>query len=244
MSDDPEISRNHRSNKRVKIDQLLLKLSLDGENVKSSPVSEFSINPLVEVYENQPKHPTLESYISGKIMDEYCFQYNQNSALWRCFLPRALVVYHFQMWVRRLFNEFVRLYNESNKGRKPMKLFKSYFSVLWLVQDLSVQFTMEDLWHILRQQNLVEKEKMAFKRDKRKTDKRLEEIYDEQKILEECNYQYWNRFSKLHRDTEMDETDTLELVLDTGMDLDSPIEGVHPFPEANYGTYYGTETRW
>lgn len=251
LSDDIEISQPHRPNKRIKIDQLLQNLSLDGGNnrfdggaYKRTPVSEFSINPLVDIYDNQPKKPTLESYISGKMIDEYCSQYNQSSAVWRCFLPRALVVYHFQVWVHRLFNGFVRLYNERNKGRKPVKLFKSYFNVLWLVQDPNVQFTMEDLWHIMRQQNVIEKEKMALKRDKRMNDKRLEEIYDEQKILEDCNYQYWNRFSQLHRDAEMEEADSPEPVLDTGMDLDSPIREMYLQHEASYGSYYGTEMRW
>lgn len=244
LSDDIDSPQCHRSNKRVRIDHLLLKLSLNGEKTKNVSPSKFTINPLVESYENPPKKPSLESYISGKMMDEYCSQYDKNLALWRCFLPRSLVFYHFQLWVRRLFNSFVRVYNERSHPRKPMKPFKSYFSVLWLVQDPTVQFTMDDLWHILRQQNLVEKEKIALKRDKRISDKRLEEIKDEQKLGEECDYQYWNRFSKLQRDIEMDETDTLELVLDTGMDLDPPMEDMpRSCHEANYGSYYATE-RW
>lgn len=246
MTDDLEPP--HRSTKRVRIDQLLLQLSLDGKPVPKEPIAEFSINPLVETFENDKrKKPSLESYISGKMMDEYCEQIKSNMAISRYFQPRALVVYHFQLWVRRLFNAFVRLYNLSNKTRKPVKLFKSYFSIVWLVQDPTVQFTMEDLCNILQQQNLIEQQKLALKKDKRMSDKRLEEIYDEQKILQECNYLYWNRFAKIHQDTEMEDVDSE--VLDTKMYVDTDSYAGTPTGEspmgfeANYGSYYGTEAK-
>lgn len=238
MADDFEMTQDHRSSKRVRIDQLLLKLSLNGEKTITDPNPEFTINPLVDTYEKPRKKTTLESYISSKMMDEYYSQYDQKMAMWRCFQPKSLVLYHFRSWVRRLVNSFVRVYNERTQSR--MKLFKSYLSVLLMVQNPNVQFTMDDLWHILLQQNLIEQEKLALKRDKRINDKRLEEIYDEQKLGEECNYQYWTRFSNLHKDLEMEDLE-LALVLDTGMDLDSPMEGMHSYSEANYGSYYATE---
>lgn len=222
--------------KRVRLDTLLLNLSLDPDKPIAKP-AKFSISSAINTEMQYPPQTAIDSYISEKMYKDFKDKYYNDLALIRWTLPIVVIATHFQRWVKRLFNAFVVRFNENNPNRKPVKKFTSYNKIIQLVQNPSVAFTIEDLGNILKEYNILERKKLALKRDKRADSKKVEEMHEIEQIVRESKYAYWDRFSDINDDVVMEDGIYELLDMETEMELDSPVqEG--PL-EANYGNYYG-----
>lgn len=223
--------------KKLRLDTLLLNLSLNSDRPIAKPVlktPKYTINSMVDSEQQAPRQSSIDSYISEKIMQEFKDKIVHDYAVIPWVLPLAVVAFHFQRWLKRLFNSFVQRFNETHPERKPVKRFSSYFKIIRLVQDPSVAFTIEDLGNILMEYNQLEQKKVALKRDKRADSKKVEEMHEEEQLARESKYAYWDRFSNLQQDVVME--DGSYEVLDAEMEMDEPIKD-EPL-EANYGNYY------
>lgn len=219
--------------KRTRLDSLLENLSLDSEildktkrpslhsqNGLRQPETErkpqFSVNPMVDP--TQPGKTSIDSYISEKLFEGFKERFYLEHAVIRWVPSLVIIAYHFERWVRRLFNQFVRRFNENHPDRPPVKRFTSYAKIVRLVQDPSASLTVEDLWNILMESNKLERKKLALKRDKRSDSKKVEEMHEEEQLSRESQYGYWDRFRDFGTDVVMEES--VYEPLDMDMDVE------------------------
>ncbi|SGZ47070.1 CIC11C00000003272 [Sungouiella intermedia] len=229
LSEDPEPPI---SVKKIRLETLLQNLTLEPTRPIAKP-AKFSINTMFNSEQDSPRQSRIDSYISEKIMQEFKDKLYQDNALIKWVPPFLVITAHFQRWVKRLFNMFVKRFNEHNPHRAPIRRFPTYLKIIQLVRDPNVAFTLDDLANILKEYNLIESRKLALKKDKRADSKKVEEIHEEERIARETKYAYWDRFSNLREDVVMEEG---IYGLDMEMDSDSPVRA--EFVEANYGNYY------
>lgn len=229
LADDPCPSVSF---KKVRLDTLLENLTLDSNpNRPIAKPAKFTINSMLNTDQEPPRKTKIDSYISEKIMQEFTDKIHQDNALIKWMPPIFVITAHFQRWVRRLFNLFVKHFNESHPDRKPIRRFPSYLKVMQLVRDPHVAFTLDDLANILKEYNAIERKKLALKSDKRADSKKVEEMHEEEELAKDINYAYWDRFSNLHENVVMDGG-----IYTLDMEVDSPVRE-EPV-EANYGNYY------
>ncbi|QBM86831.1 hypothetical protein METSCH_B00210 [Metschnikowia aff. pulcherrima] len=254
------ISRKHRLNtdidaslrpaKRVRLESLLENLSLHND---PSPhhTQALKINPLLDQAETQTKKrraTDLNSIILEKMAEAYKDRILQGLAISRYIHPFAIVIRHFQRWLRRLFNNFVRKYNERAKGLRYIKPFKSFAGIIALTNDPSVAFTYTDLLNIVLDENAIEAQRLRHKRDKNLDSKKLREITDEEELRRESSYRYWDRVSYVTSDIDMEDfggaspTKESFVIQGTGEDNDMivDVDNSGYLVKANYGNYYGT----
>ncbi|QEL59845.1 transcription elongation factor SPT6 [Candidozyma auris] len=100
--------------KRVRLDKLLSKLSLEQDEppakkpFKIEP-DNIDINPLLD-FSNEDARPktTIDTYISERLMASMRQKAQEGLAVGRWYVPAGIVILHFQRWVRRLFNAFIK----------------------------------------------------------------------------------------------------------------------------------------
>lgn len=199
--------------KRVRIDRLLSKLSLD----EPSPIEQdLKINPLLEFSdeESRPKS-SIDKYISEKLIASMQAKAQEGLAVGRWYIPAAIVSLHFQRWVRRLFNRFIRRYNASHPERTSVKTFRSYFNIVKFVCS-EVNFSLDDLRQAVMEENVREQREIVQRRHAREDKRHFEEITEEESLAAESLYTYWDRFAEASGDMDME----METEMETGSGLD------------------------
>lgn len=187
--------------KKIRLDTLLERLTLEP---KSKIRPSYTVNPLLEKNTKGEKRVTIDELISERIIKEYQNKVLEDYAVIKWVLPLYLIMFHFQRWVKRLFNNFVREFNESNPQRKPVRLFRDYGKIMSLVHDPQVQLSARDLGSILSTQNAAERRKLQLKNDKKMDSARLQEIHDEEQLARECKYTYWDKVASLPEEDGME----------------------------------------
>lgn len=203
--------------KKIRLDSLLLKLSISKEEEKP-----FDINPLLSLdnYDlpRKKKQPVMDTYLSEKIMQGFKDKLLADLAVGHWYLPLGLIAYHFQRWVRRLFNAFVRQYNSWHPNKKPVRPFRDYFKIMQLVRLPEARFSVDDLWGVVTEQNQIEQRTLARRKELRSKTKELEELNEEELAFRSSKYAYWDRLAQISEDLEME--DYVET--DTDMEVESP----------------------
>lgn len=243
--DDNENSYDLEKNgKRIKLDNLLLELSLDenttnhepkktttqlfieNKSSKLSHQSDFVVNPSLNlksysVYKKSSSppatinSPNINSYVMERLVQHFHTVYNSKSALIQYYKPHFVLSYHFENWVIRLFNRFIRKYNKRTNGVQ-IKKFTFYSKIMNLINLKDINFTFNDLLHILEQEYKLEALRLNKKRKNKKVkDSTTDEADD--KIFESIKYNYWDTLREVNKDFEMID----ELSLDTS-DTDNP----------------------
>lgn len=217
-----------RAKKRVRLEAMLESLSLGGSRRASSPVY---INPLAihEKSQKKQKRNDIDSIISGKLYECYKQDLLRGFKVIRYKHPVAIIMWRFKSWIKRLFNVFITKYNRQNPHVQPMKTFRDYAQIMALVEDKKVNFSLADLLHIVVQESGLEVKAIERKREMSADSTKLQEIKEEEDVVKQCNYHYWDRLRTRPADVDMDILQGPELPAD--MELDEP-------SEANYGNYY------
>ncbi|CAG88620.2 DEHA2E23804p [Debaryomyces hansenii CBS767] len=235
-----------KNGKRIKLDNLLQELSLDDDDIdvkskkathsfieskvsKSSQQTDYVVNPSINlksysVFKKssspQPtiNSPNINSYVMEKLVQHFHTLYNSKSALIQWYKPHLILSYHFENWVIRLFNRFIRKYNKRSNGI-PIKKFKFYSKIMNLINSKEISFTYNDLLLILEQENKLEELKLNRKRKIRDYNKEKDSDTDEKddKTFENIKYNYWDTLRGVNKDFEMID----ELSKDNS-DTDSP----------------------
>lgn len=209
--------------KRVRLDKLLSKLSLEQDEppakkpFKIEP-DNIDINPLL-VFSNEDARPktTIDTYISERLMASMRQKAQEGLAVGRWYVPAGIVILHFQRWVRRLFNAFIKRYNAGHPEQPPVKPFRSYKKVLNLVHSGDVNFTFEDLRQILNEENDREYRRLVERKEARENKRQIEEIKEETSIYANSGYTYWDRFAQVSADIDME---LLSAMSSEGLDLE------------------------
>lgn len=236
LGDEPDFSGGTR--KRIRLDTLLKNLSLDDHKIAVPKGARFRVNPLLgstDPDDSKKKRTRIDEIINERIIDEYNTKMLEGLVLIKWEQPLFVIMKHFHLWVKRLFNNFVKEYNRSNPGRKPVPRFRDYRKIIALVSDPSVLLTWTDLWNIIKRQNASERRNLEFKKDKRLDSSKLQEIRDEEDIAKDCKYTYWDRFASVPQDMDMDAVDGSDPLSDMEVDESGPTI-IYPSssPEAIY----------
>lgn len=210
--------------KRVRLDRLLSKLSLEQDEppAKRTPLIEpdLEINPLLD-FSDEDKRPKsgIDAYISEKLIASMQERVKEGLAVGRWYIPAGIVILHFQRWVRRLFNSFIKRYNASHPDKAPVSPFRSYNKIVKLVCSPDMNFSVDDLRQILMDENHREQRDIARRKLKREDKRHIEEIKEEEGIFATTSYTYWDRFAEVSRDIDMD-IELLSAAVSDGLDLD------------------------
>lgn len=202
--DDSEIAF---SNKRVRVEQLFLNLLLDNNNGIPT-ATDFDVNPLIDFsheLSKKRKHTGIDSIISEKIFQSYKDRVLEGLTIIRYMLPIAILILHFHMWVKRLFNNFIRKFNRTNPAGKQIGLFRSFYKIMAIVEDPKFNFTYANLYDIVLQENELEARSLIVNRDYQLDSKKIEELRESESLAKECNYKYWDRMNQFPGDIEMED---------------------------------------
>lgn len=219
-----------KNGKRIKLDYLLLELSLDedatdiesrntthpfieSKSLRLSQQSDYVVNPSINLKTysvfKKSSSPTAtisspNSYVMEKLVQHFHTVYNSKSALIKWYKPHFVLSYHFENWVLRLFNTFIRKYNKRSNGN-PIKQFNFYSKIMNLISLKDVHFTYKDLLSILEQENKLEILKLNRKRRNRHYKKQDDTSIDgtDDKNFENLKYNYWDTLREVNKDFEM-----------------------------------------
>lgn len=226
--------------KRMKLDNLLLELSLNDEGrnqknrrtthafiedkvTKKSQETDYVVNPSISLKpysifkkSSSPTTPTtypsVNSYVVEKLVQHFHTIYNSKSALILWYNPHFLLIYHFEVWVLRLFNRFIRKYNKRSES-KPIGKFKFYSKIMNLVHLDHVQFSYDDLLHILDQETKLEAIHLKEKSDARKNDtksKLSKSSTKDDKHFENIKYDYWDTLRDTNSEVDMADAQSID----------------------------------
>lgn len=225
------------SQKRIKLDSLLENLHLDEPPRKKPHRREPKFEPVVESVKFIPtsSKSAIDNLVAASMLESYHIQMAKDLALLRWVPFPVILGLHFQRWVKRLFNAFVRRFNANNSDRKPVPYFRTYEKIMRLVNDPNSGFTFYDLRQVLKEQNIREQHYLELKRDKKVESRKLEEIREDEQLSRKVKYNYWDRFADVVEDSEMLDADVeSERSTPQMEDSDAPMSDL----EANYGMYY------
>lgn len=195
------------SNKRVKVEQLLLNLLLENNN-EVPTVTDFNVNPLIDFSNDlikKLKQTGIDSMISEKIYQSYKNRVLEGLTMIRYMLPITVLILHFHIWVKRLFNNFIRKFNCNHPNGKQVGLFRSYYKIMAIVEDPKINFTYANLYDVVIQENEIEARSLIMKRDHKLDSKKIEELRESETLVKECNYKYWDRMNQFPGDIEMED---------------------------------------
>lgn len=235
-----------KNGKRIKLDNLLQELSLDDDDIdvkskkathsfieskasKLSQQTDYVVNPSINlksysVFKKSSSppptinSPNINSYVMEKLVQHFHTLYNSKSALIQWYKPHLILSYHFENWVIRLFNRFIRKYNKRSNGI-PIKKFKFYSKIMNLINLKEISFTYNDLLLILEQENKLEELKLNRKGKIRDYNKEKDSYTDEKddKTFENIKYNYWDTLRGVNKDLEM-----IDVLSKDDSDTDSP----------------------
>lgn len=195
------------SRKRVKVEHLLEKLLLENIDKVKEPVSEFDVNPLIDLgHDRKRKQVTgIDSEISQKIFQGYKERVLQGLVMIKYMLPLTVIVLHFHMWIKRLFNNFIQKFNRSSTGKRQVGMFRSFYKIMAMVEDPRINFTYANLIDVVLKESQIEARSLALRNSHHLDSKKIEEIREEESLARECNYKYWDRMSDFPEDIEMED---------------------------------------
>ncbi|CAX39743.1 conserved hypothetical protein [Candida dubliniensis CD36] len=201
--DDEDDNLRDHSGKRVKLDSLLKNLSLEDQENENR----YIINPKI-TYENifsksGSRYSTLtESQLASNLNEKLTRSFKNSLEsglrliLW--YNAKFLIMYRYQKWFVKLFNRFIKKYNEKN--RVSISTFHSFTEIMKLVRDRLI--TLKDLANIIDQENQLEIKRLELKQEMRRSEKRFEEVTAEQDAYQDLKYNYWDNL-KFDKDLDM-----------------------------------------
>lgn len=186
------------THKRVRVEQLLEKLLLDGKAAAKTQV-DYDVNPLLDFSDDRKrkKRPGIDSVISEKIRLEYKDQVLRGLTMIRYMPPITIIILHFHAWVKRLFNNFIRKYNRTHAGQRQVGFFRSFYKIMAMVEDPRIGLTYANLYDIVIRESEMETRMLVLKKSNKLDSKKIQEIRDEESLARECNYKYWDRMGDL-----------------------------------------------
>lgn len=196
------------THKRVKVEHLLEKLLLENKLDKvEDPAAEFDINPLIDFGHNRKRKRArgIDSDISEKIFQGYKERVLQGLILIKYILPLTVLISHFHMWIKRLFNNFIRKFNRSHSGKRQVGIFHSFYKIMAMVEDPRTNFSYGNLIDVVLRESEIEARSLALKNSHNSDSKKIEEIREEESLARECNYMYWDKMSSFPEDIEMED---------------------------------------
>ncbi|KAI5966734.1 uncharacterized protein KGF55_000143 [Candida pseudojiufengensis] len=270
-SSDDENYKDFRSGKRIKLDSLLEDLSLNHSNKsthpfidnkdkdkdkdKDKPKRDYIIPKYSGGVFKKPNAPQsysssqLDSFINERIVDHFQNIITSSLKLIHWYNYKFLIVFRLQKWFVKLFNRFVRKYNQKNN--LSIRPFKTYDQIIALIHDKFI--TWNDLGNIIDEENKLEMKRLAQKEKNRKSEKDQEDLKKESETFKDLGYDYWDNL-KFDKDLDMLDADDDDLskdepkVVELGAisdddDNDNDIQMSDETPtsfgtDANYGSYY------
>lgn len=178
--------------KRVRLDALLEKLTLN------EPV--YAVNPLLDLA-TEPKSEQKLNDISNVLLRKITEELLKKMAVGRWIVPFSLIAFHFQRWVRRLFNAFVRKHNAAHFDRPPIRHL-TYAQIVKLLRPPRPRLHIDELWAILMQENAQEQWRLEKQRMRTLP---LEELD------EPVKYTYWDTLPREPEDVDMESDCGMEL---------------------------------
>ncbi|EMG48771.1 hypothetical protein SBY92_004088 [Candida maltosa Xu316] len=219
--DDEEEELYDNSGKRVKLDTLLQNLSIDEDDDKDKHVkAEYHINPNI-LLSNQKTdsytYSNLTSKLNGIIADHFKDVLHAGLQVIPWYNSKFLIIYHYRQWFVKLFNRFIKQYNE--KHHTSIKNFPTCEKILQLVKDNML--TLQELKNIIAQENNLELQRLQLKQEMRRSNKRFEELSSERNAYKDLSYNYWDN---LKFDKDLDMLDSSDDELDGSKVEDIPID--------------------
>lgn len=153
--------------------------------------------------------PGTTAYVAERMLSQYHEMMQSRHQLIRPYNSQLLVAYRFQTWVVRMFNRFIRRYNEAHQTRiKPLQ---SYYKLMVMVEQGQIDFG--EMVRIVFEENGIELRRLRLKFDKRPSSDSLD-----QNCL---HYDYWVRNNVEIGDMDMaDSEPKIVEIPDTDMDMD------------------------
>ncbi|KAG7662794.1 uncharacterized protein J8A68_003648 [[Candida] subhashii] len=248
------------SGKKIKLDSIFQNLSISESKSSKQPEEKkntcFVINPGITtkyggIHKRVPSGSTIprslsiNSFLNERLNEHLNELLIKSLSLVHWYDYRFLVIYWYQKWFIKLFNRFVRKYNERNGTSIPR--FKTYDKILQLVNDNMLSSV--DLFNIISQENELEIHRLRVKQEKRELRKGAEDSKSEQEIYGNIKYDYWDT---IHFDPDLEMLDrpaptpkVVELKedheSDLAMDLDDDdvdMGDSNVYYQSNYGSYY------
>lgn len=196
LDDEDEGEYIDMSGKRVK----LLMDDLSIEDKRPLKARRYVINPELHLNDN-PSTPlnTTSTYTSSNLTSKLNhiladhFQNLLHSGLQviRWYDYRVVVIYRYRKWFVKLWNRFLKKYNERNKVY--IRAFTSMEQILKLIQDNLI--TWNDINNIISQENELEMKRLELKHELRNLNKRFQEIDDENDAFKNIGYNYWDNLN-------------------------------------------------
>ncbi|EGW34413.1 uncharacterized protein SPAPADRAFT_133905 [Spathaspora passalidarum NRRL Y-27907] len=256
-STEAELEEEGDLTKRTRLDSLFDELSISDEGSSNSTRS-YVINPGVKgvPYGGIAKKPAngqqtgssihnLDTFLSERLNEHLRVMISSQLAVIAWYDYRFLIVYQFHKWVVRMFNKFVKEYNQRNGTR--VARFKNFESILKLVHDNVL--TLPQVFDIVLQENRLELMRLRAKLDKFQLRRESREREEEVDATKEVKYNYWDNLKfDSNNDFEMadisDSSDRKLFELDPAYetDIDMASEGSSDsikFNGSSYNPFYG-----
>lgn len=212
------------SGKRVKLQMNDLSI----EDKRPVKTRRYEINPKLHLFDNSTRSSSsssssssvplkntssytssnLTSKLNGILADHFQQVLHSGLKVIRWYNYRFVVIYRYKRWFVKLWNRFVKKYNEKNKVY--IRPFASMEQILKLIQDNLISWN--DLSNIIAQENELEIKRLALKEEIRNLNKKFEQINDENEALKDIHYNYWDNLN-FDKDLDMlDVSDDVELL--------------------------------
>ncbi|CCE85516.1 Piso0_005117 [Millerozyma farinosa CBS 7064] len=206
--------------------------------------------------------PELSPYITERLYSHFKNVYQSKCALIRWYRPYYLIAYHFQRWVTRLFNRFIRKYNTMHPDKNLSALYV-HGRLMEMIKSSKSSINYKEYISILLHENKIEQK--ALKTRRAQTEAKLSA--ESEGTNGAVGYNYWDKRAK---DKDCDMADSTSVVTesddsepkileildqfnddDIAMNEADSVDGdpeesmeVETLPpesnvlESNYGTYY------
>ncbi|KAG7193806.1 uncharacterized protein KQ657_000499 [Scheffersomyces spartinae] len=205
--------------KRVRLESIFESLKLDEQSSRSKgdeikPVIRYDVNENMAVGETNNIYPSGSSaYVAKRMLSQYQEMMQSRHQLIRPYNGQLMIAYRFQLWVVRMFNKFIRRYNESHQTRiRPLQ---SYYKLMTLVDQQ--QITMEEIMRIVLKENAIELQRLQLKFDKQSSSDSLDQSC--------LHYNYWVRNNVDLGDIDMSDSEPkIVEIPETYMDIDMEVD--------------------
>ncbi|KAK6202492.1 uncharacterized protein RJT21DRAFT_20075 [Scheffersomyces amazonensis] len=222
--EDEDLLTSFHGNKRIKLDNLFDDLSLKDNNNNHKPTDDAEIPELVEddtfISENKyivsnkiqsfqflkeleedDNISSLNQYFSNKLYENYKQYINSHLKVIKWYNFKFLIVYVFQKWCVKLFNKFIKKFNQQNNSKIPK--FSSYEKIIRLIRE--GKLTIDDYFTILLNENNLDMIELKKRQARRRQRIEIANSVEDNLDIKDIKYTYWDNI-KFDPDTDMEKT--------------------------------------
>ncbi|KAK6460575.1 hypothetical protein DFJ63DRAFT_315241 [Scheffersomyces coipomensis] len=231
------------------IPQLIYDTDSDNDNSDDGSNRKYVINKNIQSFQfikelsenngTKTNMNDLNQYFSNKLLDDYQQYIESNLKVIKWYNYRFLIVIKFQHWCLRLFNRFIRKFNNENHLKIPK--FNHYDKIMKLIQEQKL--AVNDYLTILNNENNIDMAKLHQKQQQR-TLKRKSRVLshhhhhdlDDNEDLKDIRYNYWDTL-KFDIDVDLDTENDMEQEIDEDYDTEeSKIIEIRNEPDQDQGS--------